>query len=277
MTIRLIAIDVDGTLLDSRKQIRPAVKEALAKAACANIRLALCTGRSPREIEELSGRLPQISYGITANGAYVVDLRSGELVFSDTMGVEELQSVYRTLAGFDMMFEIFTERQVLADKRCLANPDHYGVGPLRQLVVSTRTGIGDLGGALMGGRIGEAGKINIFFPDSAARDRAGQMAEHLPFYMTSQEPTNLEFTKKEVNKAQGLRKLAEKLGVRRECIMAIGDNNNDLPMIEYAGIGVAMANGLENVRRAADFVTASNEEDGVARAIERFVFKRLNL
>ena len=273
MTVELIAIDVDGTLLDPEKKLHPGVKYAIEKAAHRGIRIALCTGRSPREIRELSARLPEISYGITANGAYVVELESGKVVFSDTMGPEEIRSVCRALSGFDMMFELFTAHQVLADKGCLRNLDHYGVGELKELVVSTRTGVENLVSAVESGKINEAGKINIFFPSARMRDQAKEESRGLPFYITNQEPTNLEFTKKEVNKGTGLKMLAETLGIKRKSIMAIGDNNNDLPMIEYAGIGVAMENGLPEVKRIADFVTKSNEEDGVACAIGKFVFQ----
>ena len=277
MTVKLIAIDVDGTLLDSAKNLHPGVKSAIEEADRRGVLLALCTGRSPREIRELSARLPEISYGITANGADVVDLGNGGVVFADTMGTREIRTVWKTLSGVDMMFEIFTDHQVLTDGRCLGNPDHYGVGELKELVVSTRTGIKDLVGAVESGQVREAGKINIFFPSSRERDRAKALSRDLPFYITSQEPTNLEFTKREVNKGTGLKMLAESLGIKRDSIMAIGDNNNDLPMIEYAGIGVAMENGLPEVKRAADFVTKSNEDDGVAWAIRKLVFQEKSL
>ena len=132
-------------------------------------------------------------------------------------------------------------------------------------------------GSVECGLVLEAVNINIFFPSSRERYGAKELSRDLPFYITSQEPTNLEFTKREVNKGTGLKMLAESLGIKRDSIMAIGDNNNDLPMIEYAGIGVAMENGLPEVKRAADFVTKSNEDDGVAWAIRKLVFQEKSL
>lgn len=270
MEIKLAAIDVDGTLVDSRKQIRSGVRKAMKETADKGVKLAICTGRSPREIREIAAELPEVQYGITANGAYVVDLYENKTVFSDTMSQQEICSIYQTLCNFDMMFEIFLEQQVLAERRCLRDVDHYGVGELKELVLSTRTGIEDMKEYLKKTDL-RAGKVNIFFPDPLQRDEAAAKAGSLPFYITQQETTNLEFTKKSVNKGAGLRNLAKGLGLQPECIMAIGDNNNDLPMLEYAGISVAMGNGLEAVKEKADFITTTNEEDGVARALEQFV------
>lgn len=273
MGIELVAVDVDGTLVDSGKQIRPDVKKTIKEAADRGVKFAICTGRSPREIRGIAEALPEAEYGVTANGAYVVDLRKKETVFADTMSGREIRSIYRTLSEFDMMFEIFLDHEVIADRRCLQDPDRYGVGDLKALVVSTRTGIGDMKEYLENPDL-RAGKVNIFFRDPGQRDEAAAKADGLPFYITQQEATNLEFTKQSVNKGEGLRKLAESLGIKRENTMAIGDNNNDIPMLEYAGVSVAMGNGLRAVKERADFVTATNEEDGVARALEKFVLGR---
>lgn len=273
MEIELAAIDVDGTLVDSRKQIRIGVRKAIKETAAKGVKLAICTGRSPREIREIAVELPEVRYGITANGAYVVDLYENKTVFSDSMSQPEICSIYQTLCKFDMMFEIFLEQQVLAERRCLRDVDHYGVGELKELVLSTRTGIEDMKEYLKKPDL-RAGKVNIFFPDSRQRDEAAAKAGSLPFYITQQETTNLEFTKKSVNKGAGLRRLAESLGIQKKSILAIGDNNNDVPMLEYAGVSVAMGNGLQAVKERVDFVTATNEEDGVARALEQFVLDR---
>lgn len=270
MEIEIVAIDVDGTLVDSRKQIRSGVRKAIKGTADKGVKLAICTGRSPREIREIAAELPEVQYGITANGAYVVDLHENKTICSDTMSQQELCSIYQMLCKFDMMFEIFLEQQVLAERRCLRDVDHYGVGELKELVLSTRTGIDDMKEYLKKTDL-RAGKVNIFFPDPRQRNEAAAKAGCLPFYITQQETTNLEFTKKSVNKGAGLRRLSEALGIKPESIMAIGDNNNDIPMLEYAGIGVAMGNGLEEVKEKADFITTTNEEDGVARALEQFV------
>lgn len=83
----------------------------------------------------------------------------------------------------------------------------------------------------------------------------------------------LEFMPKGVTKAYGISLLAKDLGLKQEEIMAIGDEENDLPMIQYAGLGVAMENAVPFVKEAADFVTASNEENGVAKVIQKFVLE----
>ncbi len=268
MTIQLIAMDVDGTLADSKKRVGARTVRVIEEAAQRGIQLAVCTGRSTREIREIAERLPWVLYGITANGAYLVDLRKQKIIDKQLLSIEDIRSIYGCLKGFDMMFELYTEDKVLAPAQCLKDLDHYGVGNLKELVKSSRTGIEDFDNLLYT-RTEGAGKINIFFTSPKQRDQAAERARVLPYYMTHQEATNLEFTKKGTTKGRGLQHLAKMLQIESQNVMAIGDNNNDIPMLEYAGLPVAMGNGLDSLKEIAAFVTKTNDEDGVGYAIEQ--------
>jgi len=138
------------------------------------------------------------------------------------------------------------------------------------MFLQTRTPVDSMEDALAGLRR-KVGKINMFFPSTEERDRARKVIEPCGFSYCFQHPQNFEINRAGVNKGSALARLAGRLGLTSKEVMAIGDNNNDLPMLQYAGIAVAMENALAGVKERADFVTHSNDEDGVAYALYQFL------
>ncbi|MDP4206080.1 MAG: Cof-type HAD-IIB family hydrolase [Bacteroidota bacterium] len=274
MPIKLIASDLDGTLLDSNKQITEYTRTIIRNSVRQGVIFAFCTGRISNELVEIVAELPEIRYAITCNGAYVIDLLTEKVIHNNLIPMNNVRNIYKSLAGFDMMFELYADGQVYTDEKCLADLNRYGLLYRKELIYNTRIGIKDFSDYIRK-REEPVGKVNISFNNQLVRDQAKEIVSRYPYDITCQKPINLEINREGVNKGYGLRKLAEFLNIERNEIMAIGDNNNDLSMLHFAGVSVAMDNAIDEVKRAADYVTMSNDENGVAFAIENYNNQKL--
>ena len=266
MDCKLIALDMDGTVLTSDKRITSATREAAALAADHGIEVALCTGRTYSELGEALAAMPVIRYAVCCNGASVMDGKTGKQLYNNPLPLSTVMEVYRILSPYEMEFEVFADGKVYTPRHCCADPARYGVGNLLPLIRATRLPVDDMETFLAALPV-PVDKINIFFPTASLRDEARRAIAHCPAALATSEPTNLEVNLPTANKGDGLSHLADYLGIRREQVMAIGDSYNDLGMLEYAGLAVAMGNAVEEAKRRADVITATNDEDGVAKAI----------
>ena len=263
MTIRLIAIDMDDTLLDETQQVTGRTRQAIQQAMDAGVAVAIATGRMFRSAlpfaRDLGIRLPLITY----NGAMIRELDSGRTLFHRPIGTElaqELADLFQQQGWYlqkyvdDRLYvaELDENAKFYADyARVEAIP--LGDEFFRMTEAPTKM--------LSMGNPAELEMIR-----STVADRYGDR-----LYLASSKKRYLEMVDVLVNKGEAVAFLAEQLGIAQEEVMAIGDSMNDLDMIEYAGCGVAMGNANPAVQAAADFVTEPNTADGVAVAIEKFV------
>lgn len=267
MTIKLIAIDMDGTLLNPQHAITPAVHAAVSAARAQGIVVVLATGRPlpgiTRYLDELDMR-QENDYCITYNGALVQKAASGEPVIDITLGYADyryLQALavklgvhlhaidYHTVYTANRDISPWTVHEVYLTGMPLQFCEAENMDPARRYPKIMMIDDPDVLDAAIG-----------HIPDDVRARYT--ILKSAPYY--------LEMLDKRVNKGAGVRALAEKLGIKPEEVMAIGDQENDIAMIEYAGIGVAMENAIASVKKAAQVVTKSNQEDGVAFAIQHY-------
>lgn len=272
--IKLVAMDMDGTLLNSAKQLPEENRKTIEEYAARGIVFAFCTGRVMNELELISGELPSVKYAITCNGAYVKDMTGKDAeneIFNDTLTVEEVRKIYDTIdaMGMDMMFELQADGVVYAARYCIEHPEKYGVAYIKQLIRDTRVPVEDMKEYLRE-RKRNIGKVNIFFPNTETRDEVWKKIEHIKYDLSYSEPTNIEINKVGANKGKGLKKLAEYLGLGLNEVMAIGDNFNDIELLKATKNSVVMANAPEEIKQYGNYVTLSNDENGVAHAIKKF-------
>lgn len=272
MSVKLIALDMDGTLLNSEHHISPASVAALEKASERGILLAFATGRSLCELDEVRSAVSAMDYAILEGGASVRDLKNDCSVMKGSMPTADALEIYNTILPFDPMFEVLAEDCIYVQRSCLDNIRHYDTCTFEEFVLQTRIPVDSITEFLTQ-RSEPISKLHIFFPDIPQRDRALAACAHLPFDMTHQLRSNLEFTSRGVTKGLGISRLAEYLGISLSDVMAIGDNMNDVPMLEKVGYPVAMKNAAApEVFAAAKYVTDTNDEDGVAKAILKWAF-----
>ena len=270
--IRLIAVDLDGTLLNDQKEITPRTRAALEAAAARGVELVPATGRTvsgiPAELRAMAG----VHYAITANGARVMDLTTGQAVRELYIPRDKALAAYDVLSRYDCLADLFQDGQGYTTQANQAAAYRFVPDNLRAYVLNTRKTIPDLR-AYIASQDRGLEKLTVFFTDETQRQKAWAEVEALGVTVVSSLPMNMEINAAGVDKGAGLLALAGHLGLPASALMALGDGGNDTAMIRAAGLGVAMDNAFPEVKEAANYVTASNNEDGAARAIEKFVLE----
>ena len=269
--IRLIGLDLDGATLTTDKKLTPHTKEVLEACIRQGIEVLPATGRVWSGIPEELMKMEGVHYVISSNGAAVVELATGKAVYTNGIAWDRALEVFDILERYDTFYDAYAEGNGWCEARFYENLNDYGIEPLIQrLVKSSRTCIEDLREWVKEHK-SPIEKINMFFRDEEKRQQAFRELSGIPdLAVTCSLTNNLEINHCTCNKGDALLNLGKILGISMEQIMACGDGNNDLEMVRNAGVGVAMENGEDSVKEAADYVTVTNDEEGVARAIELF-------
>lgn len=274
MAIRIILLDLDGTLLTREKQLSGANRAALERAADMGIWIVPSTGRFYEGIPAVVRELPFVRYAVTINGAQVYDAAEKRVLHRAEIPPEAAERVFDRLDTLPVIYDCFLDGWGYMDAENYARIDRFIEDPrvnrmvkeLRRPVEHFREFIRRENRPLQ--------KIQMFFRDMDRRREALEsLAREFPdMAVTSSISNNIEINDRAATKGEALRFLCRYLGLEIRDTMAFGDGSNDMSMIQAAGIGVAMANADPGLKAAADFVTDTNDADGVAKAIERFCF-----
>ena len=269
MAIRLAALDVDGTLLAPDNSITPATKEAIREAKAAGIEIVVCTGRAFVEVRDILRQLPEVRYLSCGTGAYALDVWTMETLYECSMPEELGRQAYRAVAQADCMVHFYTGLSVRHSRWCMDHFTDYMEEKMRTLMEQSHIIVDDLD-AFVERYHGPVEKLYVTFPNRAEYEKAYEAVRKLPVFLTDGGwAVDLEVMSRDTDKGVALRALAEKLGIAREQVLAMGDSGNDCAMLRYAGIGAAMGNAGEQAKKAADVIAPSNREDGVAWMLRR--------
>ena len=268
--IRLIAVDLDGTVLTDRKQLPPRTAAALTEAAARGVEIVPATGRTAAGLPAdgpCRGSTPPSPP--TAPGGTMA-LASGQAVRELFLPRETALAACDILARYDCVTDLFQVGRCYTTEANRAASSRFVPDNLRDYVLNTRTVLPDLRAFIASQERGIE-KLTIFFLDEDERRRAWAEVAALGVDVVSSLPLNMEINAAGVDKAEGLRPRPKQQTRPASALMACGAGGNDTAMVKAAGLGVAMANAFPEVKAAAHYVTASNNEDGVARAVETFV------
>ena len=275
--IKIVALDLDGTLLDSSKRLSAVNREALSAAAAKGVLIVPTTGRFFDMMPECVRDLPFVRYAITVNGAQVYDRTTDTALVREELPLETALGVMRMLDRHDVIYDCYRNNwgwmteSFKAKASAYATDAHY-----LKMIDEFRRGVPELKSHLEAtAGDGDVQKIMLFTrldgDGSLAKTIADEVVAAFPeIKVTSSTWNNLEFNAATAHKGVALKRFAEKLGLSLENCMSFGDGMNDLTMTEAAGIGVAMANACPEVLAAARYTTLSNDEDGVAAALRHF-------
>ena len=268
MSIKLVAIDIDGTLLNSQHKISPRVKEALQKANEQGVRIVLCTGRPLPGVKEQLDELAlygENDFVITYNGSLVQATKDNTIISRYTLSYEDFLEIEMYSRKVGAHLHTIDDSAIYTANRNIGKYTIHEASlvnmPLKYRTVDEMTP--------------EMNIIKMMMIDEP--EVLDPAIAKLPLHFTEKyttvksTPFYYEIMNKNASKGNALAKLADHLGLNKDEVMAIGVNENDLSMIDYAGIGVAMGNATENVKTIADVHTTSNDEDGVAQIIEKMV------
>ena len=271
MSIKLVALDLDGTLLNEKKQVSLRTRQILEECEKKNIQIVPATGRALHAVPREILTLPGVRYGVFTNGASVWDIKEGKSIAEGCMDWRTAADTAKLLRAYPLIYDMYIGGQGVCERRFMDELEGFGLSEEHcRFIRSTRQPVEDMT-AYLAGKQCAVQKMNLTFRDREVKAEVRRRLEGLPgVLVTSSLPDNLEVNAAGITKGSGLACLRRHLGLRREETMACGDGENDLPMLEAAGIGAAMANGASFVKEQADYITLSNEEDGVAAAIERW-------
>lgn len=273
--IKLIALDLDGTALDEKSRLTERTKRVLEQAAEAGIYLIAASGRAYSSLPEDVMALKGLTYAITSNGAATYDPKKGERSFSCPMEEEKVEELLELLREEpETAIEVFWQGHPLASRAFLENPVSYGA-PKRVIpyLQRTRTPVNNIY-AFIWEHKKELDALDIICQGPLNKVEWFDKIYALGgFYMTSSTHYRLELSALKSGKGAALREAAARLGVCPDEIIAFGNADNDIDMLRFAGIGVAVANSPDNVKCEADRVAPANTEEGVAQVLEEILFK----
>lgn len=267
MPYRMIVLDLDGTLTNSAKQITPHTRQTLIRAQQQGVKVVLASGRPTYGIAPIADELELSAYGgyiMAYNGGEIINWSNKEVIHTQVLNPEVLPYMYRQAQENGFAIVTYRDNYVITE-----TPNDEYVQKEAILNVMQTLMVDDfleyidfpIPKCLIVGEADRLHQLEIKMHE--------QLKETNEVYRS--EPYFLELVPKGIDKAQSLAVLLDKVGIRREEVIACGDGFNDLSMIRYAGLGVAMQNAQPVVREAADFITLSNDEDGVAHVVERFI------
>lgn len=269
MAYDMIVLDLDGTLTNSEKVITKKTKDALMRVQEEGIKLVLASGRPTPGIEPLAKELRMDEFEgfiLSFNGAKIIDYQKKEVIYNKTLPVEWIDPVYQEALACDIGILSYSDQEIILGNGIdkynqlesainhipFIEVEHfpsYLTFPVNKCLLT-----------------GDPEKIA-----AAERVFSAKFGENLNIYKS--EPYFLEIMPLRIDKAYSLSKLLDYLGLTRKQMICCGDGYNDLSMIQYAGLGVAMANAQDAVKTEADFITLSNDKDGIAYVIEKFIDK----
>lgn len=272
--IKMIGLDMDGTVLTTKKELLPYTIDIIKKAIDQGVTVLVATGRPitgvPREFSEIPG----IRYALTANGARIFDTTDNSVLYEHLLSMEKARRILDIFDKYDTLQEVYFEGQGYAEKEKLDRVEDYLLDPnMAAYIRNTRIPVENIR-EFIADRQDDMDKTQALFSDLNERSKALeeiQASEQVT--LACSQATNIEVNAPNVNKGIGLLKLGEILGIKREEIMACGDGENDIEMIREAGFGVAVKNACSGAKEVADYITGNNDEQGVAKAIEQFVLK----
>ena len=270
MDIGLIALDLDGTLLDSQKCLTARNRAALEQAAARGIAIVPTTGRFFDAIPAAVRELPFLRYAITINGAHAHCIATGEALYRAEIPWQQTLELMEYLDTLPVIYDCYQDNWGWMTASMQARAAEFAPDPYYlEMLQNKRHPVPDVREMVRERQRGVQ-KVQFFTRDLALRAELLQsLSSRFPGLLASSSVcNNVEINAADANKGRAMLALAAHLGLRPEQTMAFGDGLNDLSMLRDAGLGVAMDNAVDEAKACADCVTGSCDEDGVAQMIE---------
>ncbi len=274
MDYKLICIDMDGTLLSDKKTVSERNLRAIRLANEKGVRIAVCTGRIFTSAEYFSNLLGVKSPVIAANGAYIREKDRDDVVYNATIGAKKCKKLLSVFKRFDIYPHFYTNDKIFTENSIYSSRFYEEANKKlskdKQIKVVT---VKDWDEVFKKYETEIFKGIGVNADLEKIRKAKISLRDMNEFEVVSSHFDNFEVTNKGVTKGNAVKILANYYEIKSEQVICIGDSENDLSMIKYAGLGIAMGNADESVKEAAKYITDTNNCDGVAKAIEKFVLK----
>lgn len=268
---KLIAFDMDGTLLNYAKKISAETAEAVRTAMQQGIIVVFNTGRCMAELQEYFPIL-DVPYVNSVSGALVLDRHRNQTIYSNALPVDTVTKVLETARLEDTMIHLLIQQSIV-QKDAIPRMEHYHMEVYRSMYEKVTSTWNNLFEEYMRDPF-PVPKVNLYHTSTEARDCTRQrlVEQSLPIEIVNAESTSLEISAKGIDKGIGLEKLCEYLHLNMSQVVVVGDADNDAEAMKKAGLAVAMGNANDQIKKLADVIVSDNDHDGCKEVLERFFF-----
>ena len=274
MTVKLLALDLDGTTLNNDGVISRQNREALQKAADKGVNIVIATGRPRTALPEDVFEIDAVRYVLTSNGARITDLKEDRCIYENCLSPLATEKAVELLKQYPYILECFVDGVAYIEKAYYEQVKRSGES-FRDVsyILNTRNPVEDIYQYILDHK-GHIENINVNFEDVSEKPAMREKLLTIPeATITSSFNHNLEIGGATTSKAEALRCLGRILGVKQEEMMAVGDSPNDIAMLKASGFPVAVGNAKDEVKASAKYIARTNHENGVADAVEHFVLR----
>ena len=266
---QLIALDMDGTVLNDEKKIDKETEKAIHEALSAGVEVVFCTGRSLSEMQDVLKDFPDMHYLCGESGALVMDLQKGEVLHRDCVDRETASRLMEAAERKDIMVCIFSDGICCVKKEQMLHMEQYQMGQYQKMYEKCCRPMEREELVELLREECPIEKINLYHtsPQERLETRTWLEHQHIKGELIDSERSSLECSPVGVSKASGLRSLCGKLGIGMDQVVMVGDADNDMEAMKAAGLAVAMGNANEHVKAVCDLEVADNNHQGCAQAI----------
>ena len=268
MKYKLLALDMDGTVLNSQKKISPRTAAAIEKLLKKDVQVVVSTGRGYAEMTDYRDAFKLMHYGILISGGLVYDFFKDEPIKIHALSDEIILKLVEFGLEERAMIHFLTTNQSIAREEDISDMSVFDMAVFTDMFKRVCIRCDDFK-KYVHEHPSEVVKVNLYHRDTESRDRNFSRISELGLAINFAEANNLEISPANTSKASGLRELCDFLKIDIAEAVAIGDAPNDKEILQVAGLAVAMGNASDEIKKLADFVTLDNDNDGVAAAIEK--------
>lgn len=266
---KMIAVDMDGTLLKSDKTIHQDSVRDMQTAGANGIHVVYCTGRALSELQSYFKVLPTVKYAICYSGAIVYDCMKNRCIYRAEIEQKLIKKIVETAKKKKAMVHFLTERESIVASSDVMHMDDFHMGIYQPMFMEVTRKVRDMEEE---SKLHDSiAKVNLYFRSAEDRSDGYDELKQLPLTFAFAEKASLEMTALGVNKATGLERLAEYLQIPLSQVVGIGDADNDRDMLRKVGFSVAMGNAGDDIKDGCDFVTKDNDHNGVGEAIQHII------
>jgi len=268
VSYKAVFADLDRTLLRSDATISDFTKETLEKLLASGVDFVPCSGRALNSLPDFIFDIKGIRHAVTSNGVSVDDIQNRKSLEYLLISPEVPEKLFKYLENEEVQYEIFIDGQGYVQKEYLDDPHAFDEVTFRvDYLQRTRRPVEDIKAFILEHK-NEIGSLEVIIhPKDAGRIYNGLKEKFPEIYMTNSEPFLVEVSNLNCGKHNGLKRYCSIMGIKPEQVIAFGDGNNDIEMLQAAGFGISVANAVEECKKASKKVVLSNDEDGVAKEI----------
>ena len=268
---KLIALDMDGTLLTSNKLILPETIEDIHAAVKVGKDVVFSTGRGLVEMKSFFEQIPQINYAIVFSGAVVYNITEKEIIYCDSIPQQVALEIIKIADAFQAMAHLLTLNESIVDKRQVQQMAEYNMKIYQSSFLKITTQVDSLAEACI--NYPSFPKVNIYFRRREDRMAAYEQLKLYPITFAFAEEASLEMSPLNTTKGTALLHLASHLGIDVSETIAVGDADNDRDILLKAGLAVAMENANKDIKEMADEIVTDNDHNGTGEAIKKFLLQ----